>query len=114
VTRFSGRPAPERPDADTITREAYSHEVSSVGFWPGSGSTDAAFYSYAAPEPTGFKNARVLPASARYDAQLGEFILMYDAVRNAPSPGAALMSFCQSSYEAAANLACWDRKALER
>ncbi len=114
VTRFSGRRAPERPGADAITREAYSHEVSSVGFWPGSGAIDAAFYSYAAPEPPGFKNAHVLPSAARYDPQLSEFILMYDDVRNAPSPSAALLDFCQSTYEAAANLATWDRKALER
>src|SRR5216684_4728504 len=114
VTRFSGRRAPERPGADAITREAYSHEVSSVGFWPGSGNMDAAFYSYAAPEPPGFKNARVLPSAAQYDAQLSEFILMYDDVRNAPSPSAALLDFCQSTYEAAANLTPWDRKALER
>jgi len=114
VTRFSGRRAPERPGADSITREAYSHEVSSVGFWPGSGAIDAAFYSYAAPEPPGFKNAHVLPSAARYDPQLSEFILMYDDVRNAPSPSAALLDFCQSTYEAAANLATWDRKALER
>jgi hypothetical protein len=114
VTRFSGRRAPERPGADAITREAYSHEVSSVGFWPGSGAMDAAFYSYAAPEPPGFKNAHVLPNAAHYDAQLSEFILMYDDVRKAPSPSAALLDFCQSTYEAAANLTPWDRKALER
>ncbi len=115
VTRFSGRPAPERPGADSITREAYSHEVSSVGFWPGSGKiTDAAFYSYAAPAPPGFANARALPGAAHYDADLSEFILMYDDVRKAPSPSAALLDFCQSSYEAAANLAAWDRKAFER
>ncbi len=114
VTRFSGRRAPERPGADSITREAYSHEVSSVGFWPGSGAIDAAFYSYAAPEPPGFKNAHLLPSAARYDPQLSEFILMYDDVRKAPSPSAALLDFCQSTYEAAANLATWDRKALER
>ena len=114
VTRFSGRRAPERPGADSITREAYSHEVSSVGFWPGSGAIDAAFYSYAAPEPPGFKNAHVLPSAARYDPQLSEFILMYDDVRNATSPSAALLDFCQSTYEAAANLTPWDRKALER
>jgi len=114
VTRFSGRRAPERPGADTITREAYSHEVSSVGFWPGSGKMEAAFYSYAAPEPPGFKNARVLPSAAQYDAQLSEFLLMYDDVRKAPSPSAALLDFCQSTYEAAANLTPWDRKALER
>jgi hypothetical protein len=114
VTRFSGRRAPARPGADSITREAYSHEVSSVGFWPGGGNIDAAFYSYAAPEPPNFKNARVLPSAARYDPRLNEFILMYDDVRNAPSPSAALLDFCQSTYEAAANLAAWDRKALER
>ncbi len=114
VTRFSGRRAPERPGADTITREAYSHEVSSVGFWPGSGKMEAAFYSYAAPEPPGFKNARVLPSAAQYDAQLSEFLLMYDDVRKAPSPSAALLDFCQSTYEAAANLTPWDRKAFER
>jgi hypothetical protein len=114
VTRFSGRLAPERPGADSITREAYSHEVSSVGFWPGTGNLDAAFYSYAAPEPPAFKAAQVQPTPAHYDPQLNEFILMYDAVRNAPSPSAALLAFCQSTYEAAANLAHWDRKSLER
>jgi hypothetical protein len=115
VTRFSGRRAPERPGADTITREAYSHEVSSVGFWPGSGKiTDAAFYSYAAPAAQGFANASVLPGAAHYDAELSEFILMYDDVRKAASPSAALLDFCQSTYEAAANLGAWDRKAFER
>jgi hypothetical protein len=114
VTRFSGRPAPERPGADSITREAYSHEVSSVGFWPGTGNIDAAFYSYTAPEPPAFKTAQVQPAAAHYDPQLSEFILAYDAVRTAPSPSAALLAFCQSTYEAAANLAHWDRKSLER
>ena len=115
VTRFSGRPAPERPGADRITREAYSHEVSSVGFWPGSGViTDAAFYSYAAPEPSGFRNCPVRPAAARYETQIGEFIVMYDAVRTSASPGTTLLDFCQSTYEAAATLAKWDRPALER
>ena len=114
VTRFSGRRAPERPGADSITREAYSHEVSSAGFWPGSGTMDAAFYSYAAPEPPNFKTARVLPSAARYDAQLSEFVLLYDDLRKTPSPSAALLDFCQSTYEAAAHLASWDRKALER
>src|ERR1700688_3169593 len=104
VTRFSGRTAPERPGADSITREAYSHEVSSVGFWPGTGNQDAAFYSYAAPEPPAFKNAQAQPAAARYDQQLSEFILPYEAVRTAPSPSANLLAFCQSTYEAAANL----------
>jgi len=114
VTRFSGRLAPERPGADRITREAYSHEVSSVGFWPGSGNiTDAAFYSYAAPEPQGFRDWRVQPAAAQYDA-MGEFILMYDDVRNSASPIAALLDFCQTTYEAAATSGQWDRNALER
>jgi hypothetical protein len=115
VTRFSGRRAPERPGADPITKEAYSHEVSSVGFWPGSGTiTDAAFYSYAAPEPEGFRAASVRPAAARYDTQLNEYILMYDDVRRSPQPAATLLDFCQSTYEAAASFAKWDRDALER
>jgi hypothetical protein len=115
VTRFSGRRAPARPGADRITQEAYSHEVSSVGFWPGGGSiTDPAFYSYAAPEPEGFRHAPVRPATARYDTQLNEFILMYDDVRSKASPGATLLEFCQSTYEAGATLAKWDRDALER
>jgi len=115
VTRFSGRRAPERPGADRLTREAYSHEVSSVGFWPGSGNiTGAAFYSYTAPEPSGFRNAPVRPAAAHYDTQLGEFILMYDDVRSAASPGATLLDFCQSTYAAGATLGNWDRNALER
>jgi Family of unknown function (DUF5996) len=115
VTRFSGRRAPERPGADRITREAYSHEVSSVGFWPGSGSMAApAFYSYAAPEPPGFRDWPVRPTAARYDAQLGEFIRMYEDVRTSASPGATLLDFCQSTYEAAATLGKWDRNALER
>ena len=115
VTRFSGRPAPPRPNADVITREAYSHEVSSVGFWPGSGNIDGpAFYSYAAPEPQGFREARVKPDAARYDTQLSEFILMYDDVRKLPSPGTALLDFCQSTYVAAATFGKWDRHALER
>ncbi|MFZ0283897.1 MAG: DUF5996 family protein [Terriglobales bacterium] len=114
VTRFSGRRAPERPGADAITREAYSHEVSSVGFWPGSvGVKDAAFYSYAAPEPQGFKEARVRPGAASYDKQLNEFILLYEDVRKAESPTGALLEFCQSTYDAAANLGNWDRKELE-
>ena len=115
VTRFSGRRAPERPGVDAMTREAYSHEVSSVGFWPGSGDVQgAAFYSYAAPEPQGFKNARVTPGAAFYDLQLGEFLLMYDDVRNAKSPTTTLLEFCQSTYDAAATLGDWDRGALER
>jgi hypothetical protein len=115
VTRFSGRRAPERPGADAITREAYSHEVSSVGFWPGGGNVQgAAFYSYAAPEPQGFKDQRARPDAASYDRQLGEFLLMYDDVRKAESPTASLLEFCQSTYDAAATLGKWDRSALER
>ena len=115
VTRFSGRRAPERPGADPITREAYSHEVSSVGFWPGSGDVkDAAFYSYAAPEPPGFKAAAARPGAASYNQQLGEFLLMYEDVRRAESPTRALLDFCQSTYDAAANLGKWNRAELER
>ena len=115
VTRFSGRVAPERPGADTVTREAYSHEVSSAGFWPGGGEiTGPAFYSYAAPEPLGFAEQRVRPQAAFYHPQMKEFLLMYDDVRAAPSPNAALMEFLQSTYDAAADLGKWDRKALER
>src|SRR6516164_5846084 len=104
VTRFSGRRAPERQEADGITREAYSHEVSSVGFWPGGGNVAGpAFYSYAAPEPKGFREAKVLPAAARYDSGLGEFLMMYDDVRAVAEPSEALLAFCQSTYEAGAN-----------
>jgi len=114
VTRFSGRRAPERPDADKITKEAYSHEVSSLGWWPGGGPiAGAAFYSYAAPEPPGFSAAPVRPAKAAYNTDLKEFLLMYDEVRTAPDPRAALLDFCQSTYDAAATLAKWDRAALE-
>ncbi|HTW32876.1 MAG TPA: DUF5996 family protein [Candidatus Sulfotelmatobacter sp.] len=115
VTRFSGRRAPERPGADPITREAYSHEVSSAGFWPGGGDIKGpAFYSYAAPEPSGFAERKVRPEKAFYHPQLKEFLLMYDDVRAAESPKAALMQFLQSTYEAAAELGNWDRNALER
>jgi hypothetical protein len=115
VTRFSGRPAPERPGADPITREAYSHEVSSAGFWPGGGDIKGpAFYSYAAPEPPRFGEQKVRPQAAYYHPQLKEFLLMYDDVRSATSPKAALMEFLQSTYDVAANLGKWDRKALER
>jgi hypothetical protein len=115
VTRFSGRRAPERQGADAITREAYSHEVSSVGFWPGGGGVkDAAFYSYMAPEPHGFKEAPAQPKAAYYDKQLGEFLLMYEDVRQAESPAASLLEFCQSTYAAGASLGNWDRKELER
>ena len=115
VTRFSGRRAPERPGADSITREAYSHEVSSVGFWPGSGTiTGPAFYSYSYPEPNGFKEFPVTPGEARYDSGLGEFIVMYDDIRKASSPRQALLNFCRSTYEAAATLGKWNRQELER
>jgi hypothetical protein len=117
VTRFSGRPAPPHPSvpytADRITREAYSHEVSSVGYWPG-GAEEGVFYAYAYPEPAGFRDWPVEPAGATYDTGLGEFVLPYHLVRSAADPDAALLSFAQSSYEAAADLADWDRTALER
>lgn len=116
VTRFSGRRAPERPDADPITREAYSHEVISHGFWPGDGEIikDAAFYAYAAPEPEGFKSQRVLPAKAFYSGEKNEFFLMYDDVRLANSPEQALLDFCESTYEAGATLGNWNRAELDR
>ena len=115
VTRFSGRRAPERPGADSITREAYSHEVSSGGLWPGGGAiTGPAFYSYAAPEPAGFAEHAVKPSQAYYDPNLKEFLLMYDAVRQAASPRDALLDFLQTTYDAAADLGHWDRQALER
>ena len=115
VTRFSGRTAPERPGADPITREAYSHEVSSAGFWPGGGDIKGpAFYSYAAPEPSGFAECKIRPAAAFYHPQLKEFLLMYDNVRTAASPKTALLEFLQSTYDAAADTGSWDRKALER
>ena len=115
VTRFSGRTAPERPGADSITREAYSHEVSSAGFWPGGGDIKGpAFYSYAAPEPPGFAEQKVRPQAAFYHPELKEFLLMYDDVRTGGSPKAALMEFLHSTYEAAAERGNWDRKALER
>jgi hypothetical protein len=119
VTRFSGRRAPPHPGgiphlSDAVVREAYSHEVSSAGFWPGGGPIDhAAFYSYAYPAPDGFAAAPVRPAQAFFSKELGEFLLPYDAVRTAPDPDAALMEFLQSTYEAAANAAKWDRASLE-
>ena len=120
VTRFSGRRAPEHPGGvphlpDRVAREAYSHEVSSTGFWWGGGPIPhAAFYAYAYPEPEGFSKAAALPAAAFYSTDLKEFILPYDAVRQADSPDDTLLRFLQSTYEAAANLAQWDRAALER
>lgn len=119
VTRFSGRPAPLHPGGfpalpDAITQEAYSHEVSSAGFWPGGGGVDEAmFYSYAYPVPDGFADAAVAPAAARFDTTLGEFLLPYDAVRRAADPEADLMAFLQSTYVAAADLGGWDRDALD-
>jgi len=115
VTRFSGRRAPERTGADSITREAYSHEVISAGFWPGGGDVKgAAFYAYVAPEPAGFAEQKVKPAAAFYHPQMKEFLLMYNDVRGAALPRQALLEFLQSTYEAGANLAHWDRKELER
>jgi hypothetical protein len=119
VTRFSGRRAPPHPGgipnlSDAVVREAYSHEVSSAGFWPGGGPIDyAAFYSYAYPAPEGFASAPVRPAQASFSKELGEFILPYDAVRTAPNPDAALMAFLQSTYEAAADAGKWDRASLD-
>lgn len=114
VTRFSGRPAPPREVSDVWTQEAYSHEVISHGFWPGGNGVQAAFYAYAAPEPAGLSNAKVQPAAAFYSQDMKEFLLPYAAVRQSPSPEKALLDFCQSTYEAAADLGKWDRKALER
>jgi Family of unknown function (DUF5996) len=119
VTRFSGRRAPRHPGgvphlSDDVACEAYSHEVSSAGFWPGSGAVDyPAFYSYAYPEPAGFRAARVRPEAAFFGEEAGEFILPYDAVRTAANPDQALLDFLQSTYEAAAISAKWDRDALE-
>jgi hypothetical protein len=119
VTRFSGRPAPAHPGGvpnlpDAVVREAYSHEVSSAGFWPGGGGVDyPAFYAYAYPEPPGFRDAAVLPAGAAFNTGLGEFVLPYDAVRDAPDPQAALLEFLSSTYAAAADAGGWDRAALE-
>ncbi len=120
VTRFSGRGAPAHPGGvpnfpDWVAREAYSHEVSSAGFWPGGGGfDDAAFYSYAYPAPDGFASAKVEPSGAFFSEALGEFVLPYDEVRRASSPDDALLAFLQSTYEAAADPGAWDRAALER
>ena len=114
VTRFSGRHAPPR-DGPDFMRDAYSHEVISHGFWPGSGPVlEPAFYAYAVPEPEGLKTAAVKPAGAYYHGELNEFILPYEAVRTAPSPDAAITAFIDSTYERAATLARWDRATLER
>jgi Family of unknown function (DUF5996) len=115
VGRFSGRRAPARPGADKVTLEAYSHEVSAVGFWPGSGNVkEPAYYSYSSPEPAGFSEYRVGPAAASYRKDMGEFLLSYEAVRTAADPTAALFDFCQTTYEAAAENAKWPRADLER
>jgi len=115
ATRFSGRRAPERAGADSITREAYSHEVISAGFWPGGGDVKGAvFYAYAAPEPAGFPQCPVRPREAFYHPQLKEFILMYDDVRQSSSPKETLLAFLQSTYDAAADLGNWNRQELER
>jgi hypothetical protein len=119
VTRFSGRTAPKHPGgvpncADWVMEEAYSHEVSSAGFWPGAGLGEAAFYAYAYPQPDNFSDYTVQPAAAYYHKDLGEFILPYEAVRTAEDPDAALLDFLQSTYKAAAELSGWDRDALER
>ena len=121
VTRFSGRRAPKHPGGvphlpDAVAQEAYSHEVSSAGFWPGGGGSpidDAAFYSYAYPAPAGFAATKVAPAAAFWSKELGEFVLPYEAMRTAPDPDAALMEFLQSTYAAAADLGKWDRAAVE-
>ena len=119
VTRFSGRPAPPHPGGvphlpDAVAREAYSHEVSSAGFWPGGpGAEEPVFYAYAYPEPAGFREAVADPPGARFDQGLGEFLLPYEAVRTAADPDAALLAFLSSTYTAAADAAGWDRAALE-
>jgi hypothetical protein len=119
VTRFSGRRAPRHPGGsphmpEAVNVEAYSHEVSSAGFWPGgAGADDAAFYSYAYPEPPGFQTATVRPTGAAFDAKLGLFLMPYSVVRGAPDPDAMLLEFLQSTYEAAANLARWNREELD-
>ena len=119
VTRFSGRTAPKHPGgapncADWVMVEANSYELSSAGFWPGAGLGEAAFYAYAYPEPEGFSEYNVLPEVAYYSKELGKFILPYAAVRTADEPDKVLLDFLQSSYDAAADLAKWDRNKLER
>lgn len=119
VTRFSGRTAPLHPGgapncADWVMQEAYSHELSSAGFWPGTGLGEAAFYAYAYPEPDGFRSRKITPEAAYFSEALGEYILPYEAVRTAGAPDRTLLEFLQASYESAADLAAWDRSALER
>ena len=122
-TRFSGRTAPEHPSTpglpDRVTRDAYSHEVSSCGFWPGAAGPagtfiEPFFYSYAYPEPPGYREYAIAPAGAKFDSTFGEFIFPYEAMRQSADPDDALLQFLQSTYEAAANCATWDRAALER
>jgi len=116
-TRFSGRTAPEHPSMpglpDRVTRDAYSHEVSSCGFWPGAPGMEPFFYSYAYPEPPGYRDYAISPPEASFNASFGEFVLPYEDMRRLPDPDAALLAFLQSTYEAAANCAHWDRTALE-
>jgi hypothetical protein len=115
VTRFSGRTAPQKEGVDRVTREAYSHEVTSCGFWPGDRRfKEAAFYAYSAPSPPGLEAEPVRPDAAYWDRQLGEFILKYDDVRTAAAPDQSILDFCESAYEAGAKLAQWDRAHLER
>ncbi|HLI98038.1 MAG TPA: DUF5996 family protein [Candidatus Baltobacteraceae bacterium] len=119
VTRFSGRRAPPHPGGipnlpDWVTQDAYSHEVSSAGFWPGGPSADACFYSYAYPEPQGFAQAQVRPSSGYYDKQFREFVLPYETVRKSGDPDEELLAFLQSTYDAAADLGKWNRVELER
>jgi len=118
-TRFSGRPAPPHPGGAPncgphVMREAYSHEVSSCGYWPGPPGEEGVFYAYAYPDPPGYRDAAVEPAGARWDDDLGEFVLPYERVRTADDPNATLLAFLQSTYEAAASTAHWDREALDR
>jgi hypothetical protein len=116
-TRFSGRTAPEHPSmaglSDRVTRDAYSHEVSSCGFWPGGGGFEPLFYSYAYPEPPGYAQSPIGIPQAFFDSKLGEFVLPYEDFRQAADPDAVLLQFLQTTYEAAANCAGWDRTALE-
>ena len=116
-TRFSGRTAPEHKSMpglpDRVTRDAYSHEVSSCGFWPGAPGVDAMFYSYAYPEPPGYAEYPIAPGAGAYSKDFGEFVLPYEAMRQSPDPDGALLQFLQSTYEAAANRGDWDRAALE-
>jgi hypothetical protein len=118
VTRFSGRRAPPHPGSAivpaSVSLEAYSHEVSSCGFWPGAPGIAPLFYAYAYPEPPGFADVQVEPVGAHWDAGLGEFVLPYEVVRSAGDPDQALLAFLQSTYEAAADLASWPRAELER